>query len=93
MSTAIDRKDFSPGSITFLSGPLAGLTFQITKAETTLGRESTNDIVIKGDPRVSRHHARLVREQGAWRIEVCKIYLNCMLTCKRYLSFGVAFFV
>lgn len=69
MSTKTDRQGFSPGSITFLSGPLAGLTFQITKAETAIGRESTNDIVVKSDPRVSRHHARLLWESEAWKVE------------------------
>src|SRR5579859_512876 len=48
-----------PASITFLSGPLAGQTFPITKPITILGRDASNDIVIKGDLKVSRHHAQL----------------------------------
>ncbi len=56
-------------SITFFSGPLAGKTFPITRAITTIGRDPGNDLVIQGDLKVSRHHARLVCEQGVWRIE------------------------
>jgi ABC-type multidrug transport system ATPase subunit/pSer/pThr/pTyr-binding forkhead associated (FHA) protein len=56
-------------SITFLTGPLAGQTFQILKPITTIGRESGNDIVVKGDLRVSRHHARLLWQDGVWSIE------------------------
>ncbi len=59
----------SRGSITFLTGPLAGQTFEVTKPEVTIGRETTNDIVVTGDARVSRNHARLRWEHGAWKIE------------------------
>ncbi|HEX6778672.1 MAG TPA: FHA domain-containing protein, partial [Ktedonobacterales bacterium] len=61
----------SPGlaSITFLTGPLAGTTVSITRTVTTIGRDSSNDIVVKGDPQVSRHHARLVWGNGVWRVE------------------------
>src|SRR5215471_18526850 len=56
-------------SIKFLSGPLAGKTFQINKPIMTMGRGPNNDIVIKDDPRVSRQHARLVWNDGSWSIE------------------------
>jgi ABC-type multidrug transport system ATPase subunit len=56
-------------SITFLSGPLAGQTFPITKALTMLGRDASNDVVIKGDLKVSRHHAQLRWSEGSWSIE------------------------
>ncbi|HKF39004.1 MAG TPA: FHA domain-containing protein, partial [Ktedonobacteraceae bacterium] len=56
------------GSISFLTGPLAGSVFQISKPEMTLGREPTNDIVIS-DPSVSRRHARLIHNGGHWSIE------------------------
>jgi ABC-type multidrug transport system ATPase subunit/pSer/pThr/pTyr-binding forkhead associated (FHA) protein/ABC-type multidrug transport system permease subunit len=36
---------------------------------TTIGRESTNDIVVKDDLRVSRHHACLRFQDGTWSIE------------------------
>ncbi len=56
-------------SITFLTGPQAGKTFYITRAVTTIGRESDNDLVLKGDLKVSRRHARLLWRDGAWSIE------------------------
>src|ERR1051326_8485795 len=64
-----EAQHFSPGSITFLSGSLAGQSFEVAKPEVTIGRESTNDIVVPGDPRVSRNHARLRWENGIWTIE------------------------
>lgn len=57
------------GSIKFLTGPLAGRTFQINKAITTIGREANNDIIVKGDQKVSRNHARIIWRNGAWSIE------------------------
>ncbi|TMC59324.1 MAG: FHA domain-containing protein, partial [Chloroflexota bacterium] len=57
------------GAIKFLTGSLAGKTYQITKPITTIGRESTNDIVVKGDQRVSRSHARIIWQNGSWSIE------------------------
>ncbi len=56
-------------SIKFLSGPLAGQTVSISKEVMTIGREATNDIVVKGDQKVSRFHARLVWGNGSWHIE------------------------
>ncbi len=55
-------------SISFLTGPLAGSVFQISKPEITIGRDPTNDIVIS-DPSVSRRHARLMHNGGQWSIE------------------------
>lgn len=58
-----------PGSsITFIAGPLASKTFTIHKPVTTLGRDVNNDIVIF-DPKVSRHHARILWNNGSWHIE------------------------
>src|SRR5579859_2381250 len=61
----------TPGlaAITFLTGPPAGKTFRITKPITTIGREANNDLVVKGDLKVSRQHARLRLSNGAWSIE------------------------
>src|SRR5579859_3639103 len=56
------------GSLRFLTGPLAGNTYPITKAITSLGRDPSNDIVIS-DPAVSRHHAQIIRENGSWTIK------------------------
>ncbi|HVB60085.1 MAG TPA: FHA domain-containing protein [Ktedonobacteraceae bacterium] len=57
------------GSIQFVTGPLAGRTFQISKPVTTMGRRETNDIVIENDPKVSRTHARLIWNNGNWMVE------------------------
>src|SRR5438105_12873485 len=57
-----------PCSIKFVNGPLAGKTFQIQKAVTQIGRDASNDIVLF-DPKVSRHHARLVWKNGSWSVE------------------------
>ncbi|GAC1343096.1 MAG: hypothetical protein NVSMB27_02670 [Ktedonobacteraceae bacterium] len=56
-------------SIRFLSGPLEGQIFPINKPITTIGRELTNDIVVKNDPKVSRIHARLIWQDGRWSVE------------------------
>lgn len=56
-------------SIKFLSGPLAGRTFVISKLITTIGRDPINDIVVEHDQKVSRHHARLLWQSGTWSIE------------------------
>jgi ABC-type multidrug transport system ATPase subunit/pSer/pThr/pTyr-binding forkhead associated (FHA) protein len=56
-------------SITFLTGLLAGTTVSITRTVTTIGRDSANDVVVKGDQQVSRHHARLVWANGVWSVE------------------------
>jgi ABC-type multidrug transport system ATPase subunit/pSer/pThr/pTyr-binding forkhead associated (FHA) protein len=57
------------GSIQFVTGPLAGQSFQITRPITTIGRRETNDIVIENDPKVSRTHARLIWNNGNWMVE------------------------
>src|SRR5437588_2120504 len=56
-------------SIRFLSGPLAGQIFPIRKLSVTIGRDRTNDIVVQGDPKVSRTHVRLLWHNGSWSIE------------------------
>ncbi len=56
-------------SIKFLSGPMAGQTFPIRNTAVTIGRANTNDIVVKDDLKVSRAHARLLRQNGTWSIE------------------------
>lgn len=56
-------------SIKFISGPMEGQTFPVTKPIVTIGRESTNDIVVKNDAKVSRQHARLVWQDGQWSVE------------------------
>lgn len=55
-------------SIQFLSGPLAGKTFPVTKSSFILGRAPDSDIVIN-DFGVSRNHARLLQTGSGWSIE------------------------
>ncbi|HJT56431.1 MAG TPA: FHA domain-containing protein [Ktedonobacteraceae bacterium] len=55
-------------SITFLSGPLTGRTFEITKPITTIGRHTSNDIPVL-DEKVSRYHAQIIWNEGIWSIE------------------------
>src|SRR5690242_19643036 len=56
------------GSITFLTGPLSGKSYSITKPTITIGREGDNDIVIGADASVSRHPAQLTWNNGIWSI-------------------------
>jgi ABC-type multidrug transport system ATPase subunit/pSer/pThr/pTyr-binding forkhead associated (FHA) protein len=57
-----------PGSLRFLTGPMVGNTYQVTKSITHLGREPGNDVVIS-DPSVSRHHAEIIWSNGGWNIK------------------------
>ena len=54
--------------LAFLRGPLAGKTYPITQTVVTIGRNSTNNVVII-DPKLSRFHARLSVQKGSWWIE------------------------
>ena len=63
-----EKEPSALGSLRFLTGPLAGNTYPITKAITSLGRDPSNDIVIS-DPSVSRHHAQITRESASWSIK------------------------
>jgi ABC-type multidrug transport system ATPase subunit len=64
----IGKEPSAIGSLRFLTGPLAGNTYPITKAITTLGRDPSNDIVVS-DPSVSRHHAQIIWENGSWTVK------------------------
>ena len=57
-----------PGSLRFLTGPLVGNAYQVTKSIIHLGREPGNDVVIS-DPSVSRHHAEISWNNGVWSIK------------------------
>jgi ABC transport system ATP-binding/permease protein len=63
-----EQKLQNKASIVFFKGPLTGSTFQIDKSIISIGRHSSNDIVVP-DQKVSRHHARLVRNEKSWSIE------------------------
>jgi predicted component of type VI protein secretion system len=52
----------------FRSGPTPGQTYDLQKSEISIGRESTNDIVIN-DAEVSRKHARLLLQPGGYMLE------------------------
>jgi ABC transport system ATP-binding/permease protein len=52
----------------FLTGPMAGIVVPIHQSIITLGRDSSNDVVIS-DLKISRYHARLSLREGIWQIE------------------------
>ncbi len=54
--------------IKFLKGPLSGTTFDIVQPITTIGRDRSNDITVL-DQKVSRFQARLLWDNGSWRVE------------------------
>src|SRR5712691_8512259 len=56
------------GSIGFLTRPLTGRTFELSKPIITIGRDNSNDIFVT-DPKVSRFHARLLWNNDSWSIE------------------------
>src|SRR6266480_181872 len=65
---SVTNRPQESASIRFLTGPLAGNTFQINKPMITFGRDTGNDVIIS-DPTVSRKHAHLVNKAGQWSIE------------------------
>ena len=56
-------------TIKFLTGPLAGSVFPLHKPVITIGRDTSNDIVISNDTSVAPYQARLLWQQGTWNIE------------------------
>jgi ABC transport system ATP-binding/permease protein len=66
-----DTPQSPPGgdSVKFLTGPLAGSFFPLSKSIITIGRDAGNDITIRDDPSISSHHARLLWQQGSWSVE------------------------
>jgi ABC-type multidrug transport system ATPase subunit/pSer/pThr/pTyr-binding forkhead associated (FHA) protein len=65
---SVTNRPQESASIRFLTGPLAGNTFQINKPIITFGRDTGNDVIIS-DPTVSRKHAHLMNKAGQWSIE------------------------
>ncbi len=55
------------GFIKFLTGPMAGTSYTITRPVTSIGREPGNDIIVS-DPSVSRQHAQILWNKGNWTI-------------------------
>src|SRR5215472_15252773 len=81
-----DLTPLNSTSIKFLSGPLAGQTFPISKSSVTIGRASTNDIVVKDDLKVSRTHARLLKQNGSWSIEKLAPYYNTLTVNQQHVQ-------
>ncbi len=63
------HKQSGVGLIRFTQGPLTGSVFPLNKSITTIGRDDTNDIVVKNDPQVSRKHIRILYNNGIWSVE------------------------
>jgi len=61
--------DANVGLIRFTKGPLTGSTFQLKESVTTIGRDATNDIIVKNDLQVSRKHIRILHNNGVWSVE------------------------
>jgi len=58
----------SIAQISGVSGPYAGTSFQLINGQ-VLGREPAREIPLVNDPTVSRSHARVLCENGAWILE------------------------
>ncbi|HCI81829.1 MAG TPA: ABC transporter ATPase [Ktedonobacter sp.] len=63
------NKPAGGGVIQFTRGPLAGSVFTLNKLTTSIGRDATNDIIVKDDLQVSRKHIRLLYNNGVWSVE------------------------
>ena len=55
-------------SLVFLAGPIAGRRYKLGDGEYVIGRRSDCQIFVP-DMRVSRQHARLVRNGEGWTLE------------------------
>ncbi|HEB12886.1 MAG TPA: DUF2662 domain-containing protein [Actinobacteria bacterium] len=53
--------------LAFLTNHSLGLEFQLENRVVTIGRRADNDVVLNR-PGISRHHARLERDKGAYRL-------------------------
>ncbi|MEK2644107.1 FHA domain-containing protein [Bdellovibrio sp. BCCA] len=63
MSAAPQVKDALKFDIEVVKGPHVGLKATFSKASVSIGRGPENDIVLSGDPRVSRQHAE-IKQRG-----------------------------
>ena len=62
------RADRRPPRLRVEQGPVDGREFELDKPVVTIGRRLGNDIVVQ-DTNVSRHHARVLREDAGYAIE------------------------
>ena len=60
------RPDTPPAYLIGLTGQYQGQHITLTPAGVTLGRSPDNQVVLADEPLVSRHHADVVWEDGAW---------------------------
>jgi diguanylate cyclase (GGDEF)-like protein len=65
---SIDAHDVSEPTLSVVVGLDAGRVIPIAKGETVIGRATSCDLVLP-DPGVSRQHARILREGGAFYVE------------------------
>lgn len=63
MSAAPKVKDTLKCDLEVLHGPHAGMKLSFSKPSITIGRGPENDVVLSGDPRVSRQHAE-IKQRG-----------------------------
>lgn len=54
--------------IQFVSGSMQGRVCLLSGAGTTIGRDTTNDVVV-GDAEVAPHHARITLDETRWHLE------------------------
>ena len=55
--------------ITVMSGADDGKIFELDKVPFMIGRNADDDVYLPYDARVSRHHARITREEKSYLIE------------------------
>ena len=55
-----------------LNGPLDGLAFRIDRPRAVIGRDPKCEVVITGDPRVSRKHAVIHQSKDGYWLEDSK---------------------
>ena len=55
--------------VTVMSGADDGKVFQLNKIPVMLGRHPDDDVCLPYDTRISRHHARITKEDNSYFIE------------------------
>jgi Nif-specific regulatory protein len=74
-----------------IAGPLKGKTFTLTEDETSVGRESANQVCLS-DPSVSRRHCRIKREGEFFKINdlesLNSTFVNDVPVKERFLEHG-----
>jgi Nif-specific regulatory protein len=74
-----------------IAGPLKGRTFTLTEDETSVGRESANQVCLS-DPSVSRRHCRIKREGELFKINdlesLNSTFINDVPVKERFLEHG-----